>query len=297
MSISSTLLCKDRYDGTKWDWSALPVCLTSGALVWMDLYVNTASGIHQLGDMKGKRIGVSDYQITAAVWMRKVMKDLYSIEPKDNIWYNARVKAMSRDAAMGMDTAPPGGVTLHWPTEYEAQDVMLDRGDLDAAFAVRPLTPDEDYLSDSGDTAIFARHGGIPLEGNPRIRKLFPDGGRSVYVEYYKKTGARQPNHHVIVQNRILKEHPWVALELMKAFQRSKEIAYERARKQRRAYFLFEGKDYQKQSADLGEDPFPVGLGANRTTLETIFQASLEQGLISKPIKLEEVYHPTTWET
>ena len=87
MSISETLLAIERRDGSKWDWSALPVFLSRGH-VWPTLYVNTASGIASLADLKGKRIGVPDYDMTAALWFRITLKDLYGIEARDNVWYN-----------------------------------------------------------------------------------------------------------------------------------------------------------------------------------------------------------------
>ena len=91
MSISETLLAIERRDGTRWDWSALPVFLSRGH-VWPTLYVNTASGIEHLGDLKGKRIGVPDYDMTAALWFRATLKDLHGIEARDNVWYNGRTR-------------------------------------------------------------------------------------------------------------------------------------------------------------------------------------------------------------
>src|SRR6266581_2457343 len=173
MSISETLLAIERRDGSKWDWSALPVFLSRGH-VWPTLYVNAASGITSLGDLKGKRIGVPDY---------------------------------------------------------------------------------------------------------------------------YMKTGFFHANHNVIVQNRILRDHPWVALELFKAFQRSKEVAYERARRSQSAYLYFSGKDFQEQAAVLGEDPYPIGLRAMGKNVERAIQGSLEQGLLRKPLRLEDVYYRTTLDT
>jgi hypothetical protein len=60
MSISETLPARERTDGTKWDWSALPVFLSRGHH-WHTLYVNTAAGIKRIADLRGKRIGVPDY--------------------------------------------------------------------------------------------------------------------------------------------------------------------------------------------------------------------------------------------
>lgn len=302
MSISSTLLAISRRgDSGRWDWSGLPVCLTNGGLVWTQrIYVNTASGINKLSDIKGKRVGLPDYEMTAGLWMRKAMKDLYGIEAKDNIWYNGRPMELSRDPALGIDKDPVPGVERHWLTMDQSLDVMLDKGELDVAFAITAMGPDSVHRGDSGEGVPLQAYGNTKLEGNPNIRPLFDDGGRAHLAEYYQKTGCQQPNHHPVIQNRILREHPWVALELVKAFQLSKEIAYERARKYDHGYagyLYFEGNDFKRQAEELGPDPYPVGMRGNRKTLEAAIQASLEQGLIRKPMRLEDVYFHTTMDT
>jgi len=101
----------------------------------------------------------------------------------------------------------------------------------------------------------------------------------------------------VIVQNRILRDHPWVALELFNAFQRSKEMAYERARRSESTYLYFPGKDFEEQRAVLGEDPYPLGLAAMGRNVERAIQGSLEQGLLTKPLGLEDIYYRTTLRT
>jgi hypothetical protein len=113
-----------------------------------------------------------------------------------------------------------------------------------------------------GHRRRYERHrplGRHPITGNPRLRKLLEDNGKAVVFEYYRRTGLFQPNHHVIVQNRILREYPRVALELFDAFQRSKEIAYERARRSAATYLYFPGGDQQEQAAVLGDDRTPSG--------------------------------------
>src|SRR5919109_1640135 len=294
MSISETLLTKERreqFGEGKWDWSALPVFLSRGH-VWDTLYVNAASGIASLGDLKGKRIGVPDYDMTAALWFRITLKDLYGIEAKDIIWYNGRTKELSHGGALGLDKAGPVGVTHYWLTADQTLDVMLDRGEIDACTAIR-----QGGRVTAGDTTVIDRYGGTPINGNPRLRKLLEDNGRGVVYEYYRKTGFFQPNHHVIVQNRILREHPWVALELFKALQQSKAVAYERARRSQAAYLYFPGKDFQEQAAVLGEDPYPLGLRAMGKNIERAIQGSLEQGLLTKPLRLEDIYHRTILKT
>jgi len=230
--------------------------------------------------------------MTAALWFRITLKDLHGIEAKDNVWYNGRTKELSHGGALGLATDGPAGVTHHWLTVDQTLDVMLDRGEIDACTAIRP-----EARVTAGDTTVVDRWGGTPIEGNPRLRKLLDDNGKGVVYEFYRTTGCFQANHHVIVQNRILKEHPWVALELFKAFQRSKEVAYERARRSQSAYLFFPGKDFQEQAAVFGDDPYPIGLRAMGKNIERAIRGSLEQGLLRRPLRLEDIYYRTTLNT
>jgi 4,5-dihydroxyphthalate decarboxylase len=169
---------------------------------------------------------------------------------------------------------------------------MLDRGDIDACTAIR-----QGSRITAGDPTVIDRYGGTPIAGNPRLRKLLPDNGREVVYEYYRQTGYFHTNHHVIVQNRLLREHPWVALELFKAFQESKAVAFERARRHQATYLYFPGKDFQEQAAVLGDDPYPLGLRAMGNNVTRAIQGSLEQGLLTRPLRLEEIYYRTTLDT
>jgi 4,5-dihydroxyphthalate decarboxylase len=291
MSISETLLARERGDGTKWDWSALPVFLSRGHH-WPNLYVNANSGIAGLGDIRGKRIGVPDYDMTAALWFRITLKDLYGIEARDNIWFNGRTKELSHVGALGLDKEGPRGVEHHWLSADQTLDQMLDRGEIDACTAIRPQS-----RVTAGDPTVIDRWGGTAIEGNPRLKKLLDDNGKSVVLEFYRKTGCFQPNHHVIVQNRILREHPWAALELYDAFRRSKEIAYERARRHEATRVYFPGQDFAEQSAVIGGDPYPLGLAAMGRNIERAIKGSVEQGLLTRPLALDDIYFRTTLKT
>jgi 4,5-dihydroxyphthalate decarboxylase len=297
MSFSETLLARDRRDvfgRGRWDWTPIPVFLSRG-LFWADLYVGSASGIKGLGDLRGKRIGVPDYCMTAALWFRITLKDLYGIEAWDNVWYNNRTRVLSQGGALGLDSEAYGvakDVGLSFLPVDQTIDVMLDRGELDAAFP--PHTADGVTL---GNASVLDRYGGTQVVNNPRIRKLLDDSGEAAVFEFFRKTRCHQPNHHVIIKDEVLAEHPWVAMELMDAFTRSKEVAYERAVKTQGAYLMFEQEYRRRQAAVFGRDPYPLGLKAMRKTVERAIRGSLEQGLIRKPIAVEDLYFRTTLDT
>jgi 4,5-dihydroxyphthalate decarboxylase len=271
MSISETMLTvdrKERWGKGRWEWWALPIFLARGHF-WGGLVVNTAAGIQDLGDLKGKRVGVPDYCMTAALWMRIAMKDLHGIETKDNEWFNLRPKEESQAIVLGLEDDPPPGVTVHWEIASDPVD-MLERGELDAAIGVRDPR----------------------LENNPRVRKLFEDDGAAVIGEHFKKTGCYHANHQFIIQRSLVENDPDVPLKLFHAFAESKRIAQERNPGEASLYFP--GNTLAQERSVYGDDAFPLGLKAMRTTLERAMQGSLEQGLIRKPIDIETIYHPST---
>src|SRR3984893_5166710 len=92
---------------------------------WPNFWVNTASGISGLADIRGKRIGVPDYDMTAALWFRITLKDLCGIEAGDNIWFNGRTKSLSHAGALGLDKEGSRSVEHHWLSADETLDQML----------------------------------------------------------------------------------------------------------------------------------------------------------------------------
>jgi 4,5-dihydroxyphthalate decarboxylase len=274
MSISETLLTVDRKAAVgrgRWEWWALPVFLARGHF-WGAMYVNAASGIESLADLKGKQVGVPDYCMTAALWMRIVLKDLYGLEASDIGWQNLRRREESQAVALGLDEDPPPGVSVNWEASNDPI-ALLERGDVDAAISV-----DEPRV-----------------RGNEKVRKLMADNGKQVFAEFFRKTGCHQANHHFVIQRRIVDAHPELPMALFEAFEKSKRTAYERD--PARALSYFSGDDPAEQAAVYGDDPFPLGLTAMSKTLRRAVQGSLEQGLIRSPVALEDLYHPSTLRT
>lgn len=290
MSMACALMAMERSDGARWAWRALPVFL-SKSFLFINLYANTAAAIQSLADLKGKRIGAPDYPMDAILWLCIMLKELHGIDAKDIAWYNGRAKRVSHGAVLGLDKNPPAGVKLEWIAENDTLDLMLDRHELDAAL----LIPSS--FQRIGDFETIDRYGGVPVAGNAKFLNLFKDRGRAVVTEYFRRTGVIPPNHIIVVKESLLREHPWVALELYKAFQRAKEVAYERARELASTVLLFGSSDVEQQAAVFGADPYQLGVRANRKMLDIAVQGCLNQGLISRKFSAEEVFHPTMLDT
>jgi 4,5-dihydroxyphthalate decarboxylase len=290
MSLSDFLITREQRKSDRWQWSALPI-FPAKAFVWLGLYINTGAGISGLADLRGKRVGIPDYVMTAALWMRVILRELYGIRADEITWFVGRTRDLSHGGLLGLDTRPPADVSLTWLTAAQSFDVMLDRGEIDIAFGFAPRH----------DPKLFSlnidRYGGTPLEGNPRITRLFDDGGRAVIEAFFRHTGIVPANHVIVAQRGLLEQHPEFATELFRLFTASKQAAYENEARGGRSYLYFEGTNPARQAALYGDDPYPFGISRNRAMLEMLFCASYEEGLIHKLPTIEEVFFEGTLQT
>jgi len=285
MSLSEFLITREQAKGERWQWCALPI-FPAKAFVWLGLYVNTSAGIHGLEDLRGKRVGVPDYVMTAALWLRVFLGELHGIEPRDISWFIGRTQDLSHGGVLNVAARPPAGVSLTWLSAAQSFDVMLDRGEIDAAYGFAPRHDPKLY------SLNIDRYGGTPLEGNPRLASLFPDGGCAVIKSFFDQTGIVPANHVIVAQRRLLEQHPWLPDELLQLFSTSKQRAYERCNFGTPAYLYFAAIPRSEQTALFGDDPFPFGIARNRAMLEMLLQNSHAQGLTRNLARIEDVFHP-----
>ena len=290
MSLSEYIITREQAKGDRWQWCALPI-FPAKAFVWLGLFVNTAAGITGLADFRGKRVGVPDYVMTAALWLRIFLRELHNIQPNEISWFIGRTPELSHGGMLGVNTEPPGGVRLTWLNASQTFDIMLDRGEMDAAYGFAPRHDPKLF------TLNMDRYGGTPLEGNPRLRKLFSDGGCEVVEAFFNKTGIVPANHVIVAQRRLLDDHPWLAGELFQIFGQSKQAAYERTNFGSPAYLYFENNDRKSQAATFGDDPYPFGVSKNRKMLEMLFHNSHAEGLTRSLATIEEVFSSSMLDT
>lgn len=272
LSFSSLMMAKSRGDER---WVGLPIFTTRHFFQnW--ILVRKDAGIESPADMKGKRVGVPEYQQTAAVWSRGILEHDFGVAPKDMEFWMERAPSHSHGGSTGFQ--PPPGVTVHRiPQEKNIGSMMLS-GELDATllYLVDPNLIDR-------STADLWHH--------PNIRPLFEpiaEGRR-----YYGKTGIFPINHGMAVRRSIVDRHPWVVLNLFKAFARASELA-DRQRLEHVEYHLASGLLAPEQYEALRTPLVRHGIKANRHVLETAARYSLEQGLTPRLIPLEEVFAANT---
>ena len=273
MSLSSLLMAVANGNT---DWVGMPI-FTSRRFFHTGVWIRTDRGIDKPEDLKGKRVGVPEYQQTAALWSRGVLKHEFGVEPEDIEWWMERTEERSHGGATGFQ--PPPGVRFNRIPGDDSIGNMLMDGRLDATLL---------YLTDNN----LVDRSRITLEGNPKFRLLFPDPtaeGR----RYYQKTGIFPINHGMVVRRSIYEQNPWVVLNIFNAFRKAKDDVAARTRDLAATHIDLGLLPADAKKA-LTTDTYPYGVKSNKLVLETVTEYSHEQGLTPRKVSLEEVFAPST---
>jgi len=266
MSLSSYVLRRSRGDDAL---LALPV-FTSREFRHSCVWVRADAGIAAPADLKGKRMGVPEYQMTAAVWIRGFLSDDFGVAPGDMQWYSGGLYQPGREEKLPI-TIP--GVDLRAIRADQTLSDMLLAGELDAVMGPRPPR-------------------GFP---GPRVLRLFADF-RQVEVDYFRRTRVFPIMHTVVVRRDLLDREPWVARSLYDAFCESKRRAMaELAEPVVLATTLpWQIAEVESTRALMGDDYWPYGVEPNRAALGTLLRYSCQQGLAERPIPIESLFAPST---
>ena len=275
MSFSSLMMARANGDER---WVGLPV-FTTRRFFHTEILVRRDSGIQTPADLKGRRVGVPEYQQTAALWTRGILEHEFGVSPKDMEFWMERTPSHSHRGATGFTS--PAGVTIHQiPPENNIGTMMLS-GELEATllYIVNPNLIDRST---------------VDLWHHSDIKPLFPDTPAEG-ARYYRKTGIYPINHGMVVRRDIVEDHPWTVLNLLKAFERANEIANEQ-RLEHISYHLAAGLIPRESQQALEQSIVAHGIKANRHVLETAARYSFEQGLTPRLVKLEEVFAASAME-
>lgn len=242
-------------------WTALPV-FAHRRFRHGSIFVNPASGITDPRQLKGARIGGTNFQPACNIWMRGILEEEYGVRHDEVTWYTERGE--------DIDFTPHEGLRIVRIREDQTLDQMLFDGELDAL--IQPEFP-----------APF-------LAGDPRMVRLFPDH-KATELDYYRRTGIFPIMHVTVIKKEIVEANPWVPASLMRAFEEAKALAYRRVDNPRVVPLAWWAHAWEEQKRLLGSDPWEYGLTeANRRNLETLMGYAYGQGLVSRKTPLDELF-------
>lgn len=268
LSFSSYLLASSR---GSCPYLAVPVFL-SRVFRHSAVYVRSDRGIRTPADLRGRAVGVPEYQMTAAVWVRGMLSDRYGVGAHEVRWSTGGLVQPGRTEKLA----------LHLPPHFHVQPIGADRtldgmlagGELDAVVSARP-------------PPSFGR--------DPAVVRLFPDYRRAE-EEYFRDTGIFPIMHVVGIRRDRLERHPWLAYSVLKAFGEAKAAGLRLLRDvgALAVTLPWAVAEYDRTVALMGEDYWPYGIEPNRVALEAILRYLHEQGLTERRLGVEEVFAPGT---
>jgi len=272
LSMSSYMIMRARGDDR---FVAIPV-FPARAFRQRQLYVRADSGIERPEDLVGKRIGLREYQITAALWTRAFLQHDYGVEPRSIRWRYGGVETpywVER-----LEHSPPAGIEIERIPADRSLSELLEAGELDA-------------LALTHAPRLFR-------EGSAKIRRLFPYY-RPVEEEYFRRTGLFPIMHTVVIRRELYEANRWLATSLLRAFEESKAIGRRRTHDMDVLAVSDPWWEPELAAVDelFGGDPFPYGFAANVATLEAMTQYSYEQGLSARKLDPRELFAPETLES
>lgn len=253
---------------------AVPVFL-SRAFRHTSIYVRK-DRIKKPEDLKGCRIGVPEYQLTAVVWARSILQDDYGVNPEDVTWVRGGIDTPGRPEKIKLDLPP--GVTIEAAREGRTISDLLDKGEIDVFIAPRP--PSGAALS------------------NPNVAWLFDDP-TTVAKDYYRRTGIFPIMHVVGIRKELAEQNRWLPAAVFKAFGESKAKALELLADTSATKVTLPFVEEQLKAAreTLGNDFWSYGVEPNRKTIEAFLHHHHAQGLSCRKVGLDELFHPSTYES
>ena len=236
------------------------------------IFVHTGAGIEKPEDLKGRRVGVGEYQMTAIVWVKGILSDDYGVSASDIHWFTGGQEQPGREERIPLELPPE--INLESIPKDKTLSSMLEAGELDAVIAARVPSP--------------------VLRGSDQVRRLFQNP-MEVEKEYFKRTGIFPIMHTVAIRKKLWEKHPWLAVSLYKAFDQAQRLSREEIRAPAVLFQLAWLQIYwEEEKALLGEHAWETGAERNRETVETLCRYLVEQGIILEAPPFESLFAPST---
>lgn len=272
LSISSYMLQVTRGDC---GYVAIPV-FPSRAFRHACIYVRADRGIDSPKDLEGKTVGVPEFQMTLALWLRGMLQDSYGVDFRTLRYRTGGTNVPGRKERLPLKL--PAHMDARPIPEGRCLNDLLVSGELDAVMTPQPPT-------------AFS-------EGSPLVRRLFPDVAQ-VERAYYKETGFFPIMHVVGIRRTLVEKHPWLPANLFKACVAAKAMAVAELDaiakgNANRITLPWFAAEWEATQALMGTDFWSYGLPANRKELEALIRYSREQYLSERDLAVDELFDPST---
>jgi 4,5-dihydroxyphthalate decarboxylase len=236
-------------------------------------YVNVRAGIEKPEDLKGKRVGVPEWQMTATVWLRGFLQDDHCVRPQDVSWLTGGLESSGRKEKVPLQLPPD--IKVESIAEGKNLSAMLVAGEVDAL--------------------LTAQVPNAYVKRVPEVRRLFANP-REVERSHFQRTGIFPIMHVIVIREDLYQRHRWVAQSLYKALLEAKTQYIETLYRNDSLHSALPwAAHYIEETRQLmGHDYWPYGVEGNRTTLETFLRYSREQGLSNRNMEVDELFAPET---
>lgn len=235
------------------------------------IYVRRGAGIERPQDLKGKRVGTTQYGATAVVYIKGMLQDEYGVKPEDIKWFIGGLSTPTEPPLVPLNL--PKNVALEFLPRGQTLEALFEAEKLDALFAI--LLPQ-----------LF-------LGRSPQIVRLFPNH-REVEEDYYRRTKILPIMHTVVIRKDVYREHPFVVASLYRAFLAARDRAvqplYDTDALALSLPFLIDHIEQSKRV--FGDDFWAYGVEPNRPALDALCRYVHEQGLAPRRPKVEELFMP-----
>jgi 4,5-dihydroxyphthalate decarboxylase len=251
----------------------VPVFL-SRAFRHTSIYVRTDRKIDKPSDLRGRRIGLPEYQLTACVWARALLQE-YKVQPSDITWVRGGIEQPGRPEKLKL--ALPENVKLvDAPADRSLSQLLAD-GDIDGL-----ITPRAPSCFDRGD---------------PNVGWLFRDPVAAAQ-DYYRQTRIFPIMHLVGINRGLVDAHPFLPAAVLKAFTASKAMALTKLSDTAATKVTLPFVEEQLAAARclMGNDFWSYGIADNRHVLDHFLEQHHAQGLSRRRVAVEELFHPSTTE-
>jgi 4,5-dihydroxyphthalate decarboxylase len=252
-----------------WEIIGLPV-FSKRKPVYQLIFCSAASGIRSAKELAGRKIGSRTYRTALTVWARGLLKDRHAVDFSNVKWILQAGEVFPvRDDSL----------QIKYVDGSKNMTERLMAGELDA------------LITDISDTKLFEA-----LENSPAVRRVFPN-----YMEedqkLYRDTGIFTPMHMMVMSRKLDREHPDLASKLFAAFDQAKQIACDDILSDRGGFSVVYLRERMKEQIAAWGDPWRYGLNCNRSSIDAFIRYNVEQGMIQRAPRYDEIFAAGTLAT